>query len=62
MTGSSQRVVHNRNTRGENLNSADRWSDVPAGTMDEASPFRVLDACRKSYGKDASADWSAASS
>jgi hypothetical protein len=25
----------------ENLNSADRWSDVPAGTMDEASPFRV---------------------
>jgi hypothetical protein len=24
------------------VNSADRWSDVPAGTMDEASPFRVL--------------------
>ena len=24
------------------MNSADRWSDVPAGTMDEASPFRVL--------------------
>jgi hypothetical protein len=25
-----------------NVNSADRWSDVPAGTMDEVSPFRVL--------------------
>jgi hypothetical protein len=24
------------------VNSADRWSDVPAGTMDEASPFRIL--------------------
>jgi hypothetical protein len=31
-----------RNTTGENANSADRWSDVPAGTMDEASPLRVL--------------------
>ena len=32
--------MHNRNRR--NLNSADRWNDVPRRTMDEASPFRVL--------------------
>ncbi len=42
ITGISQRIAHNRNTTGENLNSADRWSDVPAGTMDEASPIRPL--------------------
>jgi hypothetical protein len=31
-------IEHDR----RNANSAGRWSDVPAGTMDEASPFRVL--------------------
>src|SRR5260370_42173416 len=37
-TCDAHHVEHDR----RNVNSADRWSDVPAGTMDEASPFRIL--------------------
>jgi hypothetical protein len=46
--------VHNRNTTGENANSADRWNDVPAGTMDEGESVSSPYACRSSYGKDVS--------
>ena len=42
-------------------NSADRRSDVPAGTMDEASPLHAL-CCLMSESKHAGPDWSAASS
>ena len=55
----NREVLNNR--RQENENSADRRSDVPAGTMDEASPlYGLCDLMSES--KHAGPDWSATSS